>query len=107
MSASPSLLTIRAATPDDAPHILAFIREIAEYEHLTHEVTATEEKVRATMFGPRACAEALIGCVDGEPAGFAVFFHNYSTFLAQPGMYLEDIFVRPQFRKLGLGRRCS
>jgi GNAT superfamily N-acetyltransferase len=97
-------LAIRPATAADVPLILQFIRELADYEHLTHEVTATEEKLRATLFDPRPFAEALIGCVDGEPAGFAVFLHNYSTFLAQPGLYLEDLFVRPAFRKLGLGK---
>jgi GNAT superfamily N-acetyltransferase len=104
MSTAKPCLTIRPATPDDVPHILAFIRELAEYEKLTHEVTATEELLHATMFGPRPFAETLIGCVDGEPAGFAVFLYNYSTFLALPGIYLEDIYVRPQFRKLGLGK---
>ena len=105
MSAAPSSsLTIRAAVPGDVPHILAFIRELAEYENLTHEVSATEERLHATLFGPRAFAEALIGCVDGEPAGFAVFLFSYSTFLAKPGLYLEDLFVRPAFRKRGLGK---
>jgi len=104
MSAHSSGTSVRPATPDDVPHILAFIRELAEYEKLTHEVSATEELLHATMFGPRAFAEALIGCVDGEPAGFAVFLYNYSTFLARPGIYLEDLYVRPPFRKLGLGK---
>ena len=101
MSAS---LTIRAATTDDVPEILAFIRELAEYENLTHEVSATEELLRSTLFGPRPYAETLIGCVNGTPAGFAVFLFNYSTFLALPGIYLEDLYVRPPFRKLGLGK---
>jgi GNAT superfamily N-acetyltransferase len=104
MSAAPSDLAIRAAVPGDVPLILAFIRELAEYEKLTHEVSATEELLHATLFGPTPFAEALIGCVDGEPAGFAVFLYNYSTFLAKPGIYLEDLFVRPAFRKLGLGK---
>lgn len=104
MSSVPPVLTIRAAVPDDVPLILAFIRELAEYEKLTHEVSATEELLQASLFGPRAFAEALIGCVDGEPAGFAVFLYSYSTFLAKPGLYLEDLFVRPAFRKLGLGK---
>jgi GNAT superfamily N-acetyltransferase len=105
MNATPSSrCTIRPATPHDVPEILAFIRELAEYENLRHEVSATEEKLRETLFGPRPYAEALIGCIDGAPAGFAVYFCNYSTFVASPGMYLEDIFVRPQFRKLGLGK---
>jgi len=104
MSQTPAVLTIRAAVPDDVPHILAFIRELADYEKLTHEVSATEELLHATLFGARAFAETLIGCVDGEPAGFAVFLYSYSTFLAKPGIYLEDLFVRPAFRKLGLGK---
>ena len=95
---------IRPATEADTPLILQFIRELADYERLTHEVEATEDRLRATLFGPRPFAEALIGSVNNEPAGFAVFLPNYSTFLAQPGLYLEDIFVRPQFRKLGLGK---
>ena len=97
-------LAIRPATAADVPLILQFIRELADYEHLTHEVTATEEQLHATLFGPRPFAEALIGSVDGVPAGFAVYLHNYSTFVAQPGLCLEDLFVRPPFRKLGLGK---
>ena len=104
MSTLPPSLTIRTAAPDDVPHILAFIRELADYEQLIHEVSATEELLRATLFGLRPFAEALIGCVDGEPAGFAVFLYSYSTFLAKPGIYLEDLFVRPAFRGLGLGK---
>ncbi|MES2570999.1 MAG: GNAT family N-acetyltransferase [Verrucomicrobiota bacterium] len=94
----------RTATEADVPFILAMIRELAEYEKLTHEVEATEERLRATLFGPGAFAEALIGTVADEPAGFAVFHPNYSTFLAQPGLYLEDLYVRPSFRGRGLGR---
>ena len=104
MSSQPPVFTIRAAVPGDVPNILAFIRELAEYEKLTHEVSATEELLHATLFGPTPFAEALIGCVDGEPAGFAVFLYSYSTFLAKPGLYLEDLFVRPAFRGLGLGK---
>lgn len=101
---APFLLSIRPAVPGDVPEILAFIRELAEYEKLTHEVTATEELLHQTLFGARPFAETLIGCVDGTPAGFAVFLYNYSTFLAKPGIYLEDLYVRPPFRKLGLGK---
>ena len=104
MSALPAGISVRPATPDDVPLILAFIRELAEYENLTHEVSATEELLQTTMFGPRAFAETLIGSVNGDPAGFAVFLYNYSTFLALPGIYLEDIYVRPEYRKLGLGK---
>src|SRR5215213_6806916 len=98
-------LTIRPASETDVPLILTFIRELAEYEKLTHEVSATEEQLRATLFGAHRFAEALIASADGEPAGFAIFFHNYSTFLARPGLYLEDLYVRPAFRGLGLGKR--
>jgi GNAT superfamily N-acetyltransferase len=103
MDRSPAI-DIRAATKCDAPVILALIRELAEYEKLTHEVTATEEKVRETLFGERPFADALMGCVDGEAVGFAVYFYSYSTFMAQPGLYLEDLFVRPAFRGIGLGK---
>ena len=75
MSQTPAALTIRAAVPDDVPHILAFIRELADYEKLTHEVSATEELLHTSLFGPRPFAEALIGCVNGQPAGFAVFLY--------------------------------
>jgi len=96
---------IRLATPADVPTILGFIRELADYENLMHEVTATEEQLRATLFGPRPFAEALIASVDGKPAGFAVFLYNYSTFLAKPGIYLEDLYVTPAFRGKGLGKK--
>jgi GNAT superfamily N-acetyltransferase len=97
-------ITIRPATTPDVPLILTFIRELAEYEKLTAEVTADEELLRATLFGPRPFAEALLGCADGEPVGFALFFHNYSTFLARPGIYLEDLYVRPGYRGRGVGK---
>jgi len=96
--------TIRPATEADVPVLLAFIRELAEYEKLTHEVSATEEKLRLTLFGPRRFAEALLACADGKPVGFALFFHNYSTFLARPGLYLEDLYVQPAFRGQGIGK---
>lgn len=96
--------TVRAATEADVPALLAFIRELAEYEKLTHEVSATEEQLRATLFGPRRFAEALLACADGQPVGFALFFHNYSTFLARPGLYLEDLYVQPSFRGRGFGK---
>jgi GNAT superfamily N-acetyltransferase len=106
MSDSPAPITsIRTATRADVPAILAFIRELAEYEHLTHEVVATEELLATSLFGPRPAAEVLIACADGAPVGFALFHPNYSTFLARPGLYLEDLFVRPAFRGRGLGKR--
>ncbi|MCY4624815.1 MAG: GNAT family N-acetyltransferase [Chloroflexi bacterium] len=96
-------LSVRPATPGDVPLVLAFIRGLAEYERLTHLVEATEESVRATLFGDAPSAEALLGFVDDTPAGFAVYFHTYSTFLARPGLYLEDIYVSPEHRRQGLG----
>jgi GNAT superfamily N-acetyltransferase len=97
-------ILIRPATPGDIPLILQFIRELAEYERLAHEVSATEEQLRATLFGARPVAEVLIASHDDAPAGFAVFFANYSTFLGRPGLYLEDLFVRPEARGNGIGR---
>ncbi len=98
-------ITIRPATAQDVPAILGFIRALAHYEHLEHEVVATEESLRDTLFGPRPYAEVVFACVDEEPMGFALFFHNYSTFLGKPGIYLEDLFVRPEARGRGLGKR--
>jgi len=95
---------IRAATAEDVPLILRFIRELAEYERLAHEVVATEDGLRDTLFGPRPYAEVAIAEEEGEPAGFALFFHNYSTFLGRPGIYLEDLYVRPEMRGRGIGR---
>lgn len=96
------MLTIRSARSDDVPQILSFIRGLGEYERLSAEVIATEESLRATLFGEHPYAEVLIAECDGRPAGFALFFHNYSTFLAQPGIYLEDLFVDPACRKRGV-----
>jgi len=96
--------TIRFATSEDVPLILRFIRGLAEYEKLTHEVTATEEMLRETLFGSRQVAEVLIGEFQAEAVGFALFFHNYSTFLGLPGIYLEDLFVKPEMRGRGFGK---
>ncbi len=93
---------IRTATIDDVPTVLAFIRELADYERLAHEVVADEAALRATLFGPRPGAEVLIA-EDPEPVGFALFFTSYSTFLGKPGLYLEDLFVRPAARGRGVG----
>lgn len=98
------MLNLRNATEADVPLILRFIRELAEYERLAHECVATEESVRETLFGERRYAEVIIAEHDGEPAGFALFFHNYSTFLARPGIYLEDLYVRPELRGHGIGK---
>jgi GNAT superfamily N-acetyltransferase len=96
--------SIRPATEADVPVLLGFIRELAAYEKLTHEVSASEEQLRNTLFGPRTFAEALLASVDETPVGFALFFHNYSTFLARPGLYLEDLYVQPAYRGRGLGK---
>ena len=97
-------LTITIATEGDVAQILAFIKALAEYERLADSVVATEEGLRATLFGPRPYAECVIARWNGEPAGFALFFHNYSTFLGRPGVYLEDLFVKPELRGKGVGR---
>lgn len=97
-------LEIRPATEVDVPLILTFIRELADYERLSHEVVATEETLRDSLFGQRRFAEVLLGYRGGLPAGFALFFHNFSTFLGKPGIYLEDLYVRPEFRGAGVGR---
>jgi GNAT superfamily N-acetyltransferase len=97
-------ITIRRAETHEVPLILAFIRDLAEYERLSHEVVATEKSLRETLFGPRPHAEVIFACLDGEPVGFALFFHNYSTFLGQPGIFLEDLFVRPHARGHGVGK---
>lgn len=97
-------LLLRPATERDAATILQLINELAEYEKLAHEVTATEERVRASLFGSRPAAEVIIAEYDGAVAGQALFFHNYSTFHASRGIYLEDLFVRPAFRGRGIGK---
>jgi GNAT superfamily N-acetyltransferase len=97
-------LRIRAATPADVPTLLAMIRELASYERLADQVTATEDDLRAGLFGARPAAEAVLAEMGEEPAGFALFFHNFSTFLGRHGLYLEDLFVRPGWRRRGVGR---
>ena len=104
MSTPSPLLSIRPATIDDVPLIRALIGELAEYERLADAAVATDADLRAQLFGERPAAEVLIGEVDGEPAGFALFFHNFSTFLGKRGLYLEDLFVRPAARGAGLGK---
>lgn len=96
-------LRIDPATPADVPVILQLIRELAEFERLLHEVTATEELLERWLFGPKPKAEVIIARVEGEAAGLALFFHNFSTFLAKPGIYLEDLYVRQKFRGQGCG----
>lgn len=96
--------TVRSAVEADVPVILSFIRELAEYEKLLPEVTATEESLRDSLFGGRKAAEALIGEWEGRPAAIAIFFHNFSTFLGRRGLYLEDLYVKPELRGKGIGK---
>jgi GNAT superfamily N-acetyltransferase len=98
------MIEIRNAAIDDAPLILQFIKGLAEYEKLAHAVVATEAGLRETLFGARPDAEVIIAYYNNEPAGFALFFHNYSTFLGQRGLYLEDLFVKPELRGKGIGK---
>ena len=97
-------LSIRSATPADISLIGQFIRDLAEYEKLAHEVRFDEAVMAQKLFGPRPYAEVLIGEIDSTPQGFALFFHNFSTFEGRPGIYLEDLFVRPDARGSGLGK---
>jgi GNAT superfamily N-acetyltransferase len=97
--------TLRPATPADLPAILACIQGLAEYERLAHECVATESRLRDTLFGTTPAAEVVLAFAGDELAGFALWFQSYSTFLAKPGLYLEDLFVYPRFRGRGLGRQ--
>lgn len=97
-------LSLKMATEQDVPLILTFIKALAEYERMADAVIATEDGLRQTLFGPRPYAECVIARWQGQPAGFALFFHNYSTFLGRPGIYLEDLFVKPELRGQGVGR---
>ncbi|HEV2558918.1 MAG TPA: GNAT family N-acetyltransferase [Microvirga sp.] len=98
------MLSIRPAAPADAALVLAFIRELAAYERLAHEVDATEDAIAAALFGDDPRVVADIAEWQGEPAGFALWFYNFSTFRGRHGIYLEDLFVRPAFRGHGIGR---
>jgi len=104
MNASATRLNIRPATEADIPVVIMFIRGLAEYEHLSHLVTATEETLRDALFGARPGAEVLLAFEAATPVGFAVFFHNFSTFLGRRGLWLEDIYIDPAFRRKGYGR---
>ena len=95
---------MEAATIEDVPLILSFIKELAEFECLSHVVVATEDSLRDSLFGSRPKAEVVICYAENAPAGFALFFHNYSTFLGRAGIYLEDLYVRPEMRGRGAGR---
>jgi len=102
-----SSLHIEPATPADVPMILQLIRELAEFERLLDEVTATEDQLREHLFGLQPKAEVIMGRLQsgGDVAGFALYFHNYSTFLAKPGIYLEDLYIRQQYRGRGYGEQ--
>jgi GNAT superfamily N-acetyltransferase len=95
---------IKPAREEDVPVILAFIKELAEYERLSHTVVATEDILRQSLFEENRGAEVVIGYYKEKPVGFALFFHNFSTFLGRPGLYLEDLYVKPEFRGKGIGR---
>lgn len=97
-------ISIRPATAEDLPLIASLIRALADYEKLSHEVRFDEAVLGQKLFGPRPYAEVVIGELDGTPQGFALFFHNFSTFEGKPGIYLEDLFVRPEARGSGLGK---
>ena len=97
-------ISIRPADPADLPLIAQLIRDLADYEKLAHEVRFDEAVLGTKLFGPRPYAEVLIGELDGAAQGFALFFHNFSTFEGKPGIYLEDLFVRPAARGSGLGK---
>ena len=99
------MIRIEQATERDVPVILKFIRGLAEYEKLSHMVVVTEDQIREHVFGSKAVAEVLIAYWDGRPVGFALFLRNFSTFLGQPGIYLEDLFVEPEHRGKGVGKR--
>lgn len=94
---------IQAATKADVPVILSFIKKLADYERLSHEVTATEKSLNETLFGRRRTAEVALGYFKRQPVCFVLFFHNYSTFLGQPGIYIEDLYVDEGFRRRGFG----
>jgi GNAT superfamily N-acetyltransferase len=100
-----SAIVIRPATIGDVPIVLDMIKALAEYEKLAHQVVATEEQLKASLFGPRPAAEVLLAFAGDRPVGFAVYFQSFSTFLGVPGIYLEDIFVVPDSRGRGIGRR--
>ena len=97
-------IRIRDATVDDVPVIAELIRDLARFEKLEHEVLMTDELLAAGLFGQRPYAEVLLAEDEGKALGFALFFHNFSTFLGRPGIYLEDLFVRPEYRGRGIGR---
>jgi len=104
LQTSISEFIIKETTASDVPLILNFIKGLAEYEKLSHEVIATEDGLRETLFGDNPKAEVIFGVYKNEPVAFALFFHNYSTFLGKPGIYLEDLYVKPEYRGKGFGK---
>lgn len=104
MSQSPVELTIVPARESDIPLVLDFIRKLADYERLSTEVIANEDVLRESLFGPKPAAEVLLAYWTNQPVGFAVYFHNFSTFIGKSGIYLEDLFVLPAFRGRGIGK---
>lgn len=97
-------LSIRTAGPEDTPVILGFIKELASYEKLENEVVATEDLLNESLFGEKPYAEVILAEINGESVGFTLFFFNFSTFLGQPGLYIEDLYVKPEFRSRGIGK---
>ena len=104
MNNGPRKFEIRTARVEDVPIILQLIRDLATYERAPNEVTATEEQLVEVLFGPRPSAEVMLAFEEDTAVGFAVFFHNFSTWLGRPGLYLEDLFVKPEVRGKGYGR---
>jgi GNAT superfamily N-acetyltransferase len=96
---------LRAPTKDEVYLIVGFIRELAEYEKLSHECLITEEALRDSLFADKPHAETLLAFLNDKPIGFCLFFHNYSTFLGKPGLYLEDLYIQPEFRNQGFGKK--
>ncbi|MEE2658922.1 MAG: GNAT family N-acetyltransferase [Candidatus Latescibacterota bacterium] len=105
MPGSEDRVLLRLATAEDVDLVFDFVHQLAEYEKLAHEVVADVAQLKRSLFGQRPAAEVLFAFVDDMPAGFAVFFHNFSTFLGKPGIYLEDLFVLPKLRRRGIGKR--
>ncbi len=96
---------IRPPGSDEVRYVVQFIRELAEYERLLDECLITEEALRASLFAEQPYAEARLAILDGVPIGFCLFFHNFSTFLGKPGLYLEDLYIQPQYRNFGYGKQ--
>jgi GNAT superfamily N-acetyltransferase len=105
MCPNSDLFRIRAAVSEDVPLILKLIRELAAYEKLAHEAVATEDDMHTALFGEKPAAKSIIAELDDTAIGFALFFHNFSTFLGKPGLYLEDLYIRPEFRGRGFGTK--